>query len=290
MRRAIRFDLLDKEGSDFKPPRWVLLPGLCCQAVGGLPLNVDTATAAWFLFYTAAHLMDHVQDLDEPEAWYADLGNGAALSAATGLFFTAWRVINNLSNESKDLNGAEVIDDFQKSFLTISAGQFHDLVNPKMTLKQYWQAAEAKSGAFFALACRTGARLAGADESRINAFSRFGLQVGLLVQLLDDLEDLNPPPGKGPAHFGPETNRSIAFIYAREVLPLEAKQHLDEVLKTVSQTDSSRDELLSILDNSGAGLYLATEKERHLHLAQLALEEAEARSPAQEELLALLSP
>ena len=72
--------------SDKSLSRWVDLPGLCCQAAGGNPEWANDLTAAWILFYSAAHLMDKVQDQDEPDPWWQKLGPGVALSAATGLY------------------------------------------------------------------------------------------------------------------------------------------------------------------------------------------------------------
>ncbi|HSF81459.1 MAG TPA: hypothetical protein VLA49_09505, partial [Anaerolineales bacterium] len=65
------------------------LPALCCQAAGGKPAWADAVTAAWLCFYQAAHLMDSLQDQDEPEPWWTEAGPGVALNVASGLYFSA---------------------------------------------------------------------------------------------------------------------------------------------------------------------------------------------------------
>ena len=38
------------------------LPGLCCQAACGEPQHAISVAVAWVLLYTAAHLLDDVED------------------------------------------------------------------------------------------------------------------------------------------------------------------------------------------------------------------------------------
>lgn len=280
-----------KEGA---PPRasaseWLRLPGLCCQAVGGDPQAADRLTAAWFLFYRAAHLMDSVQDQDEPEPWWAEAGPGAALSAATGLFFTATAILEDLHNQLLAPGaGPDILQRFSDSFLTMGSGQYLDLVRPSLALEEYWQVAEAKSGAFFGLACWAGARLASQNLELLERFQRFGNQIGLLIQIGDDLDELGLLAGEkgGPSLIpGP---RALPVVYARAVLPAHDQRQLSAALEAAEKDAAAAGELREILEKSGAALYILAELHRHYQIALAELREAGPETSVSRELIALL--
>lgn len=277
----------DTNGGGQSSSNWLSLPGLCCQAAGGDPQWADHVTAAWFLLYRAAHLMDSVQDQDEPDDWWADLGPGAALGAATGLFFTASAILEDLHNQSLPSGaGSDIVRRFSESFLTMSSGQHLDLTRKTLTLEEYWQVAEAKSGAFFGLACWAGARLASAEEQVLEAYHRFGIQIGLLIQIADDLDELRKPLKRRST--GGLVPHSLPVIYALEVLPDVGRKKLNSVLLTAASDEAAAREAQEILDKSGAGLYLVAEFNRHLHLAENALQKTGGLEPALAKLRSLL--
>lgn len=271
------------------PSKWVLLPGMCCQAAGGDPLWADDVTAAWFLLYTAAHLMDSVEDQDDPDPWWASLGPGAAVNAASGLFFCASLALNNIhDHKATRLAAREVIECFYKGFLRMCSGQHLDLIYPEPTLDQYWKVASAKSGDFFSLACRTGARLALDDPSLLDGYSRYGYHLGLLIQIMDDLEDLHPYQNTNSPFQVSGGYRSLPVVYAMEVSPPQVRDRLRENLMAASHSKGAAKEVLDLLEQSGATLYLMAEIERHRELAMVALEESDPRPPARDVLVSLL--
>ncbi len=218
MRQALYGDE-DKPTSSRKLSQWVELPGLCCQAAGGRPEWADDLTVAWLLFYAAADLMDKVQDQDEPAGWWRGLGAGAALSAATGLYFSAALALNQLAHNDKYGSAAVgLTQDVYKTFLEMTGGQYADLVNQNPTLEQYWESIGAKSGGFFALVCRAAAQLADQDREQLNGFQKYGYHLGMLVQILDDLEDVRPLFGRQIPGQRQELAHSLPVIYALSVL------------------------------------------------------------------------
>ena len=270
--------------------RWAYLPGLCCQAAGGDPLWADEVAAAWLLFYKAAHLMDHVEDQDAPDSWWEALGPGAAINAASGLFFTASLVLNDLHRRSETQNAAvEVTRAFHMHFLGMCSGQHADLANPRPILEQYWETAAAKSGAFFSLACFAGARLACAEPARLQEYSRFGQYVGVLIQVLDDLEDIQFVQNFRTTNKTLDPQRSLPVVYAMQVLPPAQCGRLQVCLQAGLREPEAAREALDWLERSGAGLYLLAEIARHRSLAQAALEKAHPQPAASAELQALLN-
>jgi len=289
MRQGLAAKRVKSTASDQGLTRLTLLPGLCCQAAGGDPLWADDVAAAWFLFYAAAHIMDNIEDQDQPDPWWADLGRGAAINAATGLYFSASLALNNLlKHEATRASATEVITDFNHNFLVMCSGQYRDLVSPTPTLEQYWENAAAKSGTFFSLACRSGARLATDDTLRVRKFSHLGLHVGLLVQILDDLEDMHPVQRLDLPGRQPELSHSLPVVYALSVYPPRERARLRELLATARHDLGAAQEALTLIDQSGAALYLAAEIERHRQQAIEVLEQVAPQPPAGEALLTLL--
>jgi len=267
-------------------PDMALLPGLCCQAAGGEASWADHIAASWMLFYAAADIMDNLEDQDAPAKWWQDLGPAAALSAATGLFFSAASVIHQTSDQLATKDAAQILyQDFYQHFLIMSSGQYEDLRNPTPSLEKYWRIASEKSGAFFSIACRSGARLATNDTARIDHFGEYGLHFGMILQVLDDLEDLqfitqgyNPlPPDK--------TTRSLPVVYAAQMVDPKTKEKLLHCLSRASNEAESAQEAANIIEKSGAVLYLLSELAIHKEQAAKGLIQADAQSPAREFLM-----
>jgi geranylgeranyl pyrophosphate synthase len=289
MRRALIPDDGKSAHTGEESSRWALLPGLCCQAAGGDPQWADNVAAAWFLYYVAADLMDTVEDRDEPDAWWAEIGPGFALNVASGLFFSASQVLNHLYNRPETQSAASAIAaSFNHSFLTMCSGQHADLIQPEPTLERYWETVAEKSGTFFALACEAGAHLATVDEEKLKRFAEFGQNLGIIVQILDDLEEFRTP---GNTDGLPELSglgRSLPVVYALEVYPLETRIRLRDCLRESRHDPQAARQAWDLIDGSGAGSYMLVELERHRSMALAELHSAQPLAPAGERLASLI--
>jgi geranylgeranyl pyrophosphate synthase len=267
------------------------LSGFCCQAAGGNPEIAGPLVAAWYLFNRAAHIMDSVQDQDEPEEWWADAGPGVALSAASGLFFTASKILSGLETYGIDPGPAGLVrQTFSGTLLKMSAGQYDDLVTEVPTLEQYWRLIELKSGIFFSLASRAGAQLALQDPARLDAFETFGLEIGLLVQILDDLEDYQVDESMQlPLLMNSDSRRSLPVVYALNMYPPATRQLLLQDLQQAKEDRQSAQEAWDLIEACGAGLYVKMEIENHHQKALQALDLAQPLPPARQELIDLLN-
>lgn len=262
---------------------------LCCGAGGGEAKEAENISAAWLLFYVAAHIFDNVEDRDDPETWYAEFGNGMALNTGCGLFFTASLALQDLiSDPHLAKAGLEINRAFQKQMLLMSCGQHRDLTQPFINLDQYWEIAEGKSGAFFELACWAGARLANDDLLTLEYYSEFGKRLGLLLQLLDDLGDISPS-AKHPILPKPgELSHSFAMAYAMTVFPEPQQKNIQDKLALSRENEEAARWVLNTLQGSGIDLYLLTEIERQRSLALQALNNANPNRHYQELLLKLV--
>ena len=270
--------------------QWLSIPNICCRGAGGDPEWADEISLAWLLFNIAAHVFDSVEDWDKPDAWWQDHGPAVGLNAASGLFFTASLALSRLYQGPAGAEAATAIDRrFYSQLMQMSAAQHLDLTLVYLTLENYWKIASGKSGTFFSLASWSGARLACRDEDRLGGFASYGHHFGMLVQLLDDLQDFRDFQHEGERTIEPKAlTRSFASAYALDVLKGEEKHRLEALLGQLSiQTEAGRQiasEALEIIESCGAALYLTIEVERHRGLALAALERATPSATEREQL------
>jgi geranylgeranyl pyrophosphate synthase len=286
---AMRLLLPDDDSEPGRSDRWALLPGLCCQATGEEAKNTLEVSAAWVLLYLAGHLVDSVEDNDKVEEIEALGGPGSAINVANGYFLSAALMLNELSEKTFSKNQARQIRaDFYKTVLVMTSGQHQDINYPQLSLKQWWQVAEAKTGSFFSLACRSGARLGTEDEEKIASLSEFGLHLGLMLQVHDDIDDLQLLMANGITEMPNGFQRSLAITYAGEVLPDSGASRLAELISGHADDPEEINKVIDLLDQSGAGLYLLAEMERHYTSGVNSLQKAGPLPPAGDELLAMI--
>ena len=232
-------------------------------------------TLAWLLYYAAADLMDSVQDKDEPDEWWQEAGPGAALAAASGLYFSGSLALDQLHQDVNTSHAAaDIIKDFFHAFLIMTSGQHLDLTAGVSTLEGYWRLAELKSGEFFRLACRAGARLTSSDPAILRAYGDYGLHLGLLIQVMDDLDDIRKLHNVLPAGLKANIKRSLPFIYALEMNPTSTQVRLVACLDSADQSQPAAEELVTLLDECEAAFYVMAEMEHQRQSALAALERA----------------
>lgn len=275
---------------DYRQLDWILLPGLCCQAAGGKPSATNEIASAWLLLYTAAHIFDCIEDQDQLDDNLARWGPGVNINIATGLVISASSIVNDLHQIEHTREIAhELGQDFFGSILTMASGQHADLVSEQLKLMQWNEIAEAKSGSFFSLACRSGARLGTGDPQKIKGYSDYGFQLGMMLQILDDMEDLKSAYDPENPILVDRINCSLTVAYALEVLPDDEGRQLLTWIKSGSQEVKTVNNVISLLDRCGATLYLQAELDRHRNLGLTALDKAESESLAAAQLAELIN-
>lgn len=266
------------------------LPVICHHGAGGDPQHAEELADAWVLLYLAAHLMDSVQDGDPPQHWWIEHGPGVALNAATGLYFTASLLLAQMQEKPALSEGARhVAAEFYRRFLVMCSGQHADLVTGRPSLEMFWRLAQAKSGAFFSMACWGGARLAGAGEAQLRAYEKFGVHLGILVQIADELAEVLPAKPGGVHGQLKGMGRSLPVLYALEVLPAKEQHDLLKLLDEARENPGAASEALAVLDDCRSGVYIRAEQEKHLALAKQSLQAAAPAPPAYDELASILS-
>jgi len=260
------------------------LPVLCCEAVGGHSSQAERVNSAWLLFYKAAHLLDLVEDSEAEDRELLPAQPAQILNAATGLIFAA----NMLLNLEEGDMGKAIREDFSFTGWQMCAGQHADLTQAAPGLQQCWQIAEAKSGEFFALACRAGARLGGAAPPQIEAFDGYGRHLGILIQIADDVSGLWSATGER-CDLIRKGKWTLPVAYAMTACPDEKQRELQQALQQAAKDTEAERQARRLIIESGAVLYLRIEAEKHSQQCLAALDRIDLPSAIRERLSGMVT-
>jgi isopentenyl-diphosphate delta-isomerase len=164
------------------------IPFLVAEVEGMSPRAAVPIAAAHRLWWTAAHVFDDV--IDGGDLTYADsLGPGEAVMASVVCASTL--PLKILAADLPHDRLPAVLGEFFDAWVMSNDGQLLDLANRlggdrEAVLKSYLH----KNGAAYGMACAATARLAGADDQRVQQWRSFGCSLGLLGQFRNDQEDL----------------------------------------------------------------------------------------------------
>jgi geranylgeranyl pyrophosphate synthase len=214
-------------------------------------------STAWILFYFAANLMDKVADGDLISGKSDRSEINSAVQIASGAYFLAGRCLNLLSGiaglEKKVL--FRIVDRFYEYFLLMGSGQFLENEKRVISMEEYRVVASLKSGKFFRLACESGADAAARSEETVAMLGEFGELLGVLIQVLDDLEDFSELKQISQPMHQLNLVHSLPIVYALEVLPEQESGSLLALLDEPGSQENN-EKVLSILDECGAGIFL----------------------------------
>jgi hypothetical protein len=259
---------------------FVLLPSLCCQACGEPAERTIGVSLAWFLLQVSANLLDKVEDRELASIQSAPSDASILTNLTTGMILVAQWILNHLELDRVDGGTAwDIQRAFHETILSVCSGQHLDLSADAPDLTTCWQIAEAKSGAAFALACYAGARLATNRSDVLDAFLFFGRELGTIVQIDDDLEDL--------ANIGAHCSswrmkKTLVSAYLKFVESSASSTR--ENNRAISTIPNASHEPIG----SGSVLYLQLEKLKYATLAENALKRLNLAGEFQRRLISII--
>lgn len=229
--------------------------------------HLDLAAIIEFI-HTATLLHDDVVDISSMrrgrltanEKW----GNAPSVLVGDFLYSRAFQMMVAIGN----MDIMQILSDTTN---TISEGEVQQLVNaknPEVSEETYLEVIYKKTGALFEAACETGAVLAGATQEQRQALKRYGYHLGLAFQLVDDALDYEGDAealGKNVGDDLDEGKPTLPLIYAmREGTPAQA-----EIIANAIREGGldQLDEIVNIVNTTGALKYTASSAEKHAKLA-----------------------
>ncbi len=180
----------DAQGKRIRP----LIVLLSTAAAGGDWRKALPAAAAVELIHNFSLIHDDIQDRSElrrgrPTVW-TKWGVAQAINAGDLMFTLAYISLLDLEKTEPPETVVKASRVLHETCVSLTKGQFLDLYNenePSMPVDSYWPMVGGKTAALLAASAELGAIVAQADGERRAAFHRFGYQLGLAFQMLDDL-------------------------------------------------------------------------------------------------------
>ncbi|GAB7145867.1 family 2 encapsulin nanocompartment cargo protein polyprenyl transferase [Mycobacterium riyadhense] len=281
----------DRDGStDSRGGGKAVRPALtfaCARAAGGsLEAAIPAATAVE-LVHNFSLLHDDIMDGDmtrrhRSTAWAA-FGMPRALLTGDALCVLAVDLINN---------GAAG-EALRATLLEMCAGQSDDLAfedRTEVTLPQCIRMAEKKTGTLFGLACELGALSAAADIQIAGLYRKFGRQLGIAFQLIDDVLGIwgqESVTGK-PAYSDLKARKKSLTVVAALSSGTAAGHELAALYRSsAALCQRELERAADLVDEAGGRAWAEAEAARYLANARELLAAAEPERTGAVELQAL---
>ena len=249
--------------------------------------HIGLATVIEFL-HTATLLHDDVVDMSEMRRGRPTANtrwdNPSSVLVGDFIYSRAFELLVNIGDMA-------IMDVMASTTNKISEGEVLQLVNqrnPNATEADYMQVILNKTAILFAAACKSAAILAGADTTIQENLHKFGLQVGLAFQLVDDVLDYSGSSatmGKNVGDDLAEGKPTLPLIYTMQhgtdadraliekAITGGGLEQLDAIMETVIRSgalDYTRQKAGACIDTALKCLECLPDNEFRAGLAQVA--------------------
>jgi len=170
-------------------PDWQI-PVITCLAAGGNTVNAVPAAASVACLQISIMLADDMLD-DDPRGLHQRSGPGAAANLSLAFQAAAFKLIE-MSSISQSQKAAASSALAHAALATAFGQHLDDQSLPGE--ENYWAVVSAKSTPFYGSCYALGAIAADADQSVIDGLYDFGVLIGEIIQIQDDLEDAFSKP------------------------------------------------------------------------------------------------
>lgn len=275
--------IISSGGKRMRPLLTLLSAGLC----GGInERHHKLATVIEFL-HTATLLHDDVVDTSDmrrgrPTA-NANWGNAPSVLVGDFLYARAFELLVEIGDMS-------VMNRLAVATRTLAEGEVMQLLNvrnPDVTEAQYMDVIKGKTAILFQAASETAALLSGQNSTDCDRLARYGLQLGLAFQLIDDVLDYEGDAAKLGKNIGDD------LAEGKTTLPLiHAMQHASEadaqlIRRAIRKSGlGDMDAILNIVHGCGAIDYAKAQAHQAVEQALKQLDEF-AESPFKTALASL---
>lgn len=273
VRSALRSSLLLPSETGEHKLLWPLLPLMVCVAASGHYEQALPAAAAIELFKAAAEVLDDIEDADSSESLVAKYGLARATNAATALVILAEKGLGRLKRRGvPDATIVRILDEANSYYAQACLGQHLDVSLPPGCLvseETYLEIAGLKSGSQTECSCSVGALIALADKAVLDAFRRFGRNIGIAAQIINDIRGIVT----GKDILKRKITLPVTYALAQSDGDALAQLQTAFLLRTGSMPDVAH--IRDILFDVGAMQYAAVQTELYKQFASDALDEAE---------------
>ena len=146
------------------------------------------------------------------------------------------------------------------------------MLNLATSPEDYLSIVRGKTAGPFASGCYAAGLVAGLEEEQARGLERFGMELGIAFQLVDDLLDLRGDDRMGKPRGADvyEGKMTLPLIHALTLSHGHHRQRLSELIEAFSDEDF--DELMQLLERSSSMEYAEILVRTHLERAQAELD------------------
>ncbi len=249
---------------DFPAPQTWLHAGLCllaCQAAGADPAKALPSAAAVELIHQFSQVHQDIQDGSQHRAnrstvWWI-WGPAQAINAGDGLHALGRLALIDLGEPGHQDRPVEAtlgaLHTLDTASLRMCEGLHQDLVfreRVDITTDAYVRMAHDRTGALIGAALELGAASAGCDSATAQALKGFGEELGVALQIQEDIQMLwgTPISGKPLGTDIMNKKKSYPVVNALEQAPVAQKRELGTLLFQRVLEPSDVENVTALLD------------------------------------------
>lgn len=266
------------------PPASRLLGSLClasCESLGG---NIESAlptAAAIELVQNFCEIHDDIQagkiSRDDRDSVWWKWGPAQAINAGDGMHALARLALLGLGERGMGPDMVfEAVKLLDKASLATCEGRFMDLEAQErldISSDSYIKMAEAKSGSLYACAMEFGALAAGGESGTRESFAASGRQIGVAVQIAEDMRQLSSsldeqaspsedfmnkkklyPVVRAFEVASPTERRRLGDYYFKRVIEPSDARSLSEIISGLGVSMDARREVASRVNRAVEGI------------------------------------
>jgi len=263
-----------------------ILPRLVGDAVGHGHEGHYTLGACIEIIHNFTLVHDDIMDQDPIrrglDAVHVAYDDATAINAGDAMLAVGFEILAESSHIEHD-NLAFLVRSIGEMVRKVAEGQMVDIEfenRDEVSEEDYIAMITGKTSAMFETCAMTGAKLAGADDQVVGNMAKWGLNLGLCFQMMDDLIDITGDTetlGKPAGSDILQGKRTLIAIHA-----LECEGELPMFTKVFGAGNCSEDDLADAVEELHLSGSIDYAKERSMHhhsLAHSCLDELED-SPA----------
>ena len=225
---------------------------LAYELSGGIDFNeVIPMALAFELIHTATLIHDDIHDAAKyrrgTQTIHDKYGLAKAIIAGDWLFVQGFALGGRYDEKLVDLVAFCCAD-----IASAELKQLSHISDLATTPEDYEEVVRGKTAGPFAVGCKTASLIAGCNVEDAAALGRFGLQLGIAFQLVDDLLDLlgDTRLGKPRGADVLEGKMTLPLIHGLTMLHGDARLRLAEVIEGFNE--GSWEELIELLEQAGS--------------------------------------
>lgn len=267
-----------------------LLCLLACEACSGDWRQALPAAAAIEFIHNFSLIHDDIEDNSpvrrhRPTVWSL-WGQAQAINVGDGLFAISRLALQRLRDQVYD--AGKVVEAFKivdETCLLLTEGQHLDLAfeeRDSVSVEMYMEMIGRKTAALMGCATRLGALIGTDDQALVERYSRFGYQLGILFQIVDDILGIwgaGDVTGKGIGEDIASKKKSLPVVYA-----LERSQELRELYRKKRLTTRQQRQALKLMEEVKSRDYAQEKASEQLRAALDTLDGAQIDNEAQRSL------